>query len=96
LSNQDNEAQLCEVEILQSLNPTSFKNSPRESYRRVVIAYALGEEDGDFDNDDNDCEFGHRSNGIINLIDFYPTHTHYPIVMELVHGGDVFDWFAER
>lgn len=32
LSNQDNEAQLCEVEILQSLNPMSFKNSPRESY----------------------------------------------------------------
>ena len=32
VSNQDNEAQLCEVEILRSLNPMSFKNSPRESY----------------------------------------------------------------
>ncbi len=74
-----------EVEILRSLNPSSFKNSARESYRHVDVAVADDDDDG-----------GGGSNGIINLIDFYPTPTHYRLVMELARGGDVFDRLAER
>lgn len=35
-------------------------------------------------------------NGIINIIDFYPSPTKYHIVMELARGGDVFDRLAKR
>ena len=93
MSNQDDEAQLREVEILRSLNPTSFKNSARESYRRVVID---DDDDDDDDDDEGHGSGGGSSNGIINLIDFYPTPGHYRIVMELARGGDVFDRLAER
>eukprot|EP00579_Thalassiosira_antarctica_P001991 CAMPEP_0201866530 /NCGR_PEP_ID=MMETSP0902-20130614/1084_1 /ASSEMBLY_ACC=CAM_ASM_000551 /TAXON_ID=420261 /ORGANISM="Thalassiosira antarctica, Strain CCMP982" /LENGTH=748 /DNA_ID=CAMNT_0048391519 /DNA_START=56 /DNA_END=2302 /DNA_ORIENTATION=- len=37
-----------------------------------------------------------QDNGIINIIDFYPSPTKYHIVMELARGGDVFDRLAKR
>mmetsp|Transcript_3121 Transcript_3121/g.4693 ORF Transcript_3121/g.4693 Transcript_3121/m.4693 type:complete len:717 (+) Transcript_3121:227-2377(+) len=37
-----------------------------------------------------------HDNGIINLVDFYPSPKTYHIVMELARGGDVFDRLAKR
>ena len=37
-----------------------------------------------------------KDNGIINIIDFYPSPEQYHIVMELARGGDVFDRLAKR
>ena len=44
-----------------------------------------------FDNDSTT-----KDNGIINIIDFYPSPEKYHIVMELARGGDVFDRLAKR
>lgn len=51
----------------------------------------------------NKPKFGQRSqdeikddNGIINLIDFYPSPETFWLVMELARGGDVFDRLAKR
>jgi len=37
-----------------------------------------------------------HDNGIINIVDFYPSPKTYHIVMELARGGDVFDRLAKR
>lgn len=37
-----------------------------------------------------------KDNGIINIVDFYPSPKTYHIVMELARGGDVFDRLAKR
>lgn len=37
-----------------------------------------------------------HDNGIINIVDFYPSPDTYHIVMELARGGDVFDRLAKR
>jgi serine/threonine protein kinase len=37
-----------------------------------------------------------NDNGIINIVDFYPSPKTYHIVMELARGGDVFDRLAKR
>ena len=45
-----------------------------------------------FQNYDSEQE----DNGIINIIDFYPSPSQYHIVMELAAGGDVFDRLSKR
>ncbi|KAL3815280.1 hypothetical protein ACHAXA_010091 [Cyclostephanos tholiformis] len=93
LSKQDDEAQLREVEILRSLNPDSFRNSARQSYRLPSLK---GSDVSNNDDHDDDDDFEPKDNGIINLIDFYPSPTTYHIVLELARGGDVFDRLAGR
>ena len=41
-------------------------------------------------------ESDEHNNGIINIVDFYPSPKTYHIVMELARGGDVFDRLAKR
>ena len=54
------------MNILKSLNPTSFNNK------------------GESGNDTNDMV--QEDNGIINIVDFYPSPDRYHIVMELARG----------
>jgi len=44
----------------------------------------------------NSSDTDTKDNGIINIIDFYPSPDKYHIVMELARGGDVFDRLAKR
>jgi serine/threonine protein kinase len=96
LSEHDDEAQLREVEILRSLNPESFKNSSRRSYRLPSLTSSDGSSTVDECSDNIDDSHDPNDNGIINLIDFFPSPTTYRIVMELARGGDVFDRLARR
>ena len=102
-------AQLREVEILRSLNPNSFRNSARCSYRPQLDTddnspTVMMEVDTTTDNNSNKSnnneeeeeEVDPEDNGIINLIDFYSTPKTYTLVMELAQGGDVFDRLVKR
>lgn len=80
LSAKDDTAQLLEVAILRSLNPKSFNQTE-------VATTSTSKDELDETSHDN---------GIINLVDFYPSPKTYHIVMELARGGDVFDRLAKR
>jgi serine/threonine protein kinase len=99
-------AQLREVEILRSLNPNSFRNSARCSYRpqldtddnspTVMMEVDTTADNNTNSNNNNEEEVYPEDNGIINLIDFYSTPKTYTLVMELAQGGDVFDRLVKR
>jgi serine/threonine protein kinase len=100
-------AQLREVEILRSLNPNSFRNSARCSYRPqldtddnsptvMMEVDTTADNNTNSNNEEEEEEVDPEDNGIINLIDFYSTPKTYTLVMELARGGDVFDRLVKR
>mmetsp|Transcript_22648 Transcript_22648/g.43861 ORF Transcript_22648/g.43861 Transcript_22648/m.43861 type:complete len:808 (+) Transcript_22648:155-2578(+) len=86
LSENDDKAQLREVDILRSLAIPSASSSSQHHSK-------TNEQSPD---DESPPSEDPNENGIINLIDFYPSPTTYHMVMELARGGDVFDRLARR
>ena len=61
----------------------------------MAILHSIANENKNHDDHNQQNQQG-EDNGVINLIDFYPSPQTYHIVMELARGGDVFDRLARR